>query len=77
MNAGRRLLEPHNRSDVAQRYNVFVSPSQQPTGNSDHARNRHRHSIYASETTGLLLIAFMLLALALIRYWHVIHWSLR
>jgi hypothetical protein len=37
----------------------------------------HRHAIYATETSGLLLIAFLLLALTLIRYWHVIHWSVR
>jgi hypothetical protein len=36
-----------------------------------------RHAIYAMETSGLLLIAFLLLALSLIRYWHVIHWSWR
>jgi hypothetical protein len=33
--------------------------------------------VYASETTGLLLIAFLLLVLTLLRYWHDIHWSLR
>lgn len=33
--------------------------------------------MYASETTGLLLIAALLLALILVRYWHAIHWSLR
>jgi hypothetical protein len=37
----------------------------------------HDHAVYASETTGLLLIAALLLALTLIRYWHYIHWSLR
>ena len=37
----------------------------------------HRHAVYASEATGLLLIAFLLLILTLIRYWHDIHWSLR
>jgi len=36
-----------------------------------------RHAAYASETTGLLLIAFLLLALTLLRYWHELHWSLR
>ena len=36
-----------------------------------------RHAVYASETTGLLLIAFLLLALTLLRYWHELHWSLR
>ena len=39
---------------------------------------RHqRHAIYATETAGLLLIAFLLLAITVIRYWHAIHWSLR
>jgi hypothetical protein len=37
----------------------------------------HRHAVYASEATGLLLVAALLLALTLIRYWHEIHWSLR
>jgi hypothetical protein len=41
----------------------------------DHKHNRH--AAYASETTGLLLIAVMLLILTLVRYWHGIHWSLR
>ena len=40
--------------------------------------HRHRrHAIYARETSGLLLIAFLLLVLTLIRYWHAIHWSVR
>lgn len=41
------------------------------------SHRHHRHAIYATETSGLLLIAFLLLALTLIRYWHVIHWSVR
>jgi hypothetical protein len=41
------------------------------------SHKHHRHPIYATETFGLLLIAFLLLALTLIRYWHVIHWSVR
>lgn len=36
-----------------------------------------RHAVYASEATGLLLIAILLLALILLRYGHDIHWSLR
>ena len=42
-----------------------------------HAEKHHRHAVYASETTGLLVIGFLLLVLTLIRYWHNIHWSLR
>jgi hypothetical protein len=45
-----------------------------PHGN---AHPDHHHSIYATEAIGLLLIATLLLAITLIRYWHYIHWSLR
>ena len=44
---------------------------------NDSGHKRQRHAIYATETSGLLLIALPLLALTLIRYWHAIHWSLR
>jgi hypothetical protein len=55
-------------------YNIRV-----PTSKSEReaAHRHHRHAVYASETTGLLLIAVVLLVLTLVRYWHVIHWSLR
>jgi hypothetical protein len=36
-----------------------------------------RHASYATETSGLLLIAFFLLVLTLVRYWHAFHWSVR
>lgn len=45
------------------------------TSKDDH--KHRRHAVYASETTGLLLIAFLLLVLTLVHYWHDIHWSLR
>ena len=44
---------------------------------NDSARKHQRHAIYATETSGLLLIAFLLLVLTLIRYWHDIRWSVR
>jgi hypothetical protein len=47
------------------------------THSKDGSHKQHRHALYASETTGLLLIAALLLALILVRYWHEIHWSLR
>ena len=47
----------------------------EPQKDSDHSHQRH--AIYATETAGLLLIAFLLLTLTLIRYWHAIHWSWR
>jgi len=51
-----------------------VFPPRRQNG-SGHAHRRH--AIYATETSGLLLIAFLLLVLTLVRYWHVIHWSVR
>jgi hypothetical protein len=48
-----------------------------PDGQNDSSPRHHRHAAYASETTGLLLIAVLLLVLTLLRYWHDIHWSLR
>jgi len=46
-----------------------------PTASDD--RKRHRHSVDASETTGLVVIVLLLLIITLVRYWHNIHWSLR
>ena len=56
------------------RYNKRVPESKHQ---DDHLHRHHRHAIYANETTGLLLIAFLLLALTLVRYWHAVRWSLR
>jgi hypothetical protein len=44
---------------------------------NDNAARHHRHAVYASEAMGLLVIALLLLALTVVRYWHDIHWSLR
>jgi hypothetical protein len=44
---------------------------------NDSAHKHRRHAIYATETSGLLLIAFLLLVLIVVRYWHAIHWSVR
>jgi hypothetical protein len=41
------------------------------------AQKHPRHASYATETSGLLLIAFLLLVLTVVRYWHAIHWSVR
>jgi hypothetical protein len=40
-------------------------------------QHQHRHSIYAAEATGLLLMAVLLLILTIIRYWRYIPWSAR
>ncbi|HEV2468428.1 MAG TPA: hypothetical protein VGS78_04490 [Candidatus Sulfotelmatobacter sp.] len=48
-----------------------------PRSQNEPAPKAHRHAVYASETTGLVVIALLLLILTLLRYWHDIHWSLR
>lgn len=48
-----------------------------PRVSDESTHKHHRQAVYASETAGLLLIAFLLLGLTLVRYWHYIHWSLR
>ena len=45
--------------------------------NQNDSRKHPQPAIYATETFGLLLIAFLLLVLTLVRYWHAIHWSVR
>ena len=61
-------------SDSFRRYNTSVLTTK---SEQEAAHEHHRQAVYASETTGLLLIAFVLLILTLFRYWHEIHWSLR
>jgi hypothetical protein len=61
-------------SDTPEGYNILI-PVSDPTPKDDHDHNRH--GVYASETTGLLLIALVLLILTLIRSWHDIHWGWR
>jgi hypothetical protein len=62
------------RAPCGRAYNDFVPEAQRQ---NDSSGKRRRHAIYATETSGLLLIAFLLLVLTLIRYWHAIHWSVR
>jgi|GEM_PF-623179 len=59
---------------MAAAYNMLMVDS----GRQHDTSHKHqRHAIYATETSGLLLVAFLLLVLTLIRYWHTIHWSWR
>lgn len=54
------------------------SPENRDREHEKDSEHRHeRHTIYATETAGLLMIAILLLVLTLVRYWHAIHWSLR
>ena len=55
-------------------YNICVIRARRQHGS---AHKPNRHPIYATETSGLLLVAFLLLVLIVVRYWHAIHWSLR
>ncbi len=58
---------------IAAAYNKAVN-SPQHTERGPKPRSR---AIHATEASGLLLIAALLLVLTIIRYWHAIHWSLR
>jgi hypothetical protein len=55
---------------------MAVDPDSTAQDQHQHWR-QHRHSIYAAEATGLLLMAVLLLALTLIRYWRDIPWGVR
>ena len=49
-----------------------------PVRNNPQIAEHHgRHHVYALETTGLLIIAALLLGITLVRYWYALHWSLR
>jgi hypothetical protein len=56
-------------------YNIWRGEGSTPDRFQPH--KHRRHAIYATETSGLLLIAFLLLVLTLVRYWHAIQWSMR
>jgi len=59
------------------RYNVFVpaaGPKRQLEQPQSEPKTRH---VYTLETTGLLVIAVLVLFLTLIRYWHNVSWSAR
>jgi len=55
-------------------YNHLVASAQRQ---KDSSHKQQRHAAYATETSGLLFIAILLLVIILIRYWHAIHWSWR
>jgi hypothetical protein len=57
-------------------YNSGVNAPVPPKPAADN-KHQHRHSIYAAEATGLLLMAVLLLVLTIIRYWRYIPWSAR
>ena len=68
------ILRPNTPRPPPQRYNIRVLT---PNSEQEAAHKHHRHAVYASETTGLLMIAAVLLLLTLVRCWREMHWSLR
>ncbi len=48
-----------------------------PLQNRSRSVHHPRHHVYALETTGLLIVAAILLTITLVRSWYAIHWSLR
>jgi len=50
-------------------------PNRQPE--KTHAEHHLPPQIYTLETTGLLVIAVLVLILTLVRYWHNIPWNAR
>lgn len=57
--------------------NASVPPKPVAENQPQDNKHQHRHSIYAAEATGLLLMAVLLLVLTIIRYWRYIPWSAR
>jgi hypothetical protein len=50
-----------------------AAPKRQPQQPS--TEHHHTPQVYTLETTGLLVIAILILILTLARYWHHIPWS--
>jgi len=62
---------------IPRRYNASMS-AVAPKRQAGRKAQRHPAAhIYTTETTGLLVIAILILILMLARYWHFVHWSLR
>jgi hypothetical protein len=80
-------LTTNDRNSYNSRVNTPVPPK--PAADNERRNNdrrgnehpdnqhQHRHSIYAAEATGLLVMAVLLLVLTIIRYWRYIPWSAR
>jgi len=67
-----RVTGCHQRA--VQRYNCSVA---RPVAQDDASMTHKRHTAFATETTGLLVIAFLLLALVLLGFWRDLQWSFR
>jgi hypothetical protein len=69
-----RLLETTVSFSKVYNSGVNSPVSQKPASDDKH---QQRHSVYAAEATGLLLMAVLLLILTIVRYWRYIPWSAR
>lgn len=67
------MLDRGPRKGGVRRYNAFVPASPQKARDA----KGPKHHAYALETTGLLLIAVLLLILTVVRYWAYISWRAR
>ena len=73
----RRLLTTNDHRPATEKvYNSGVNPPTPPKAASDN-QHLHRHSMYAAEATGLLIMAVLLLVLIVIHYWRYIPWNAR
>jgi hypothetical protein len=73
----RRLLTTNDRRPATEKvYNNAVNPAALPKPVSDN-QHQHRHSMYAAEASGLLIMAVLLLVLIIVRYWRYIPWNAR
>ena len=52
-------------------------PAKPAADRDQHGQHQHRHSAYAAEANGLLVIALLLLIFVVIRYWQYIPWKER
>jgi len=59
------------------RFAAYNSAVFRPQRQNDSPHRHRRGAIYAAETSGLLFIAFLIIVLTVVRYWHAIHWSVR
>ena len=72
MDESSQLLPPRG-GVLIEDYNSFVTVPPEHDPSHEH----HHHAAYAAEATGLLVMAILLLALILIRYWGDIPWNAR
>ena len=68
------MSAPHGSGATIEEMSA-AGPKRQPE--KAHAEHHLPPQIYTLETTGLLVIAVLILILTLVRYWHNIPWNAR